>query len=165
MLTSTYYTFQKVLLSTSMLICRKLQRSTLTGEKCSHQYSIKTETIRVIEQTVFTRRQLTFEIYRNNNSKIGMNTQANKFYHISKLIALDKLNLGYVHFKKIMKCQFLKYGKTWYVHNYLKLSYLIQCFKCTDCMKNKLHLMWITGKMNMRPVINVFKLWQYFNFA
>ena len=100
MLTSTYYTFQKVLLSTSMLICRKLQRSTLTGEKCSHQYSIKTETIRVIEQTVFTRRQLTFEIYRNNNSKIGMNTQANKFYHISKLIALDKLNLGYVHFKK-----------------------------------------------------------------
>ena len=74
--------------------------------------SITTENICVFEQTVFTRRQLTFEIYRNNNSKIGMNTQANKFYHITKLIAPDKLNLSYVHFKKIMKCQFLKYGKT-----------------------------------------------------
>ena len=69
---------------------------------------ISTETIHVIEQTVFTRRQLTFEIYRNNNCKIGMNTQANKFYHITKLIGLDKLNLSFVHFKKIMKFQFLK---------------------------------------------------------
>ena len=73
---------------------------------------MKTETLHVIEQSVFTGRQLTFNILRNNNSKIGMNTQANKFYYISKLIGLDKLNLNFVHFKKMMKIQFLKYGKT-----------------------------------------------------
>ena len=37
---------------------------------------------------------------------------ANKFYCISDLIGMDFLNLGFVHFKKIMKIQFLKYGKT-----------------------------------------------------
>ena len=61
--------------------------------------TINTETIRVIEQTVFTRRQLNFEIYRN--SKIGMNSQANKFYHITKLITLDKLDMSFVHLKKL----------------------------------------------------------------
>ena len=73
---------------------------------------MKTETLRVIEQSVFTGRQITFEIFRHNNFKIGMNTQANKFYHITKMISLDKLNLSFVHYKKIMKVQFLKYGKT-----------------------------------------------------
>ena len=71
-----------------------------------------TESFHVLEQIVCTRRQLTFEIHRDNNTKIGMNTQANKFYHISKMVALDRLNLNYAHFKKIMKLQFLKYGKT-----------------------------------------------------
>ena len=42
-----------------------------------------------------------------------MNTAANKFYHITKMIGLDKLNFGFVHYKKIMKMQFLKYGNTW----------------------------------------------------
>ena len=42
-----------------------------------------------------------------------MNTISNKFFHISKLISLDLLNISFVHFKKIMKIQFLKYGKTW----------------------------------------------------
>ena len=41
-----------------------------------------------------------------------MNTQANKFYHINKLIGLDKLNMSFVHYKKLMKIQFLKNGKT-----------------------------------------------------
>ena len=41
-----------------------------------------------------------------------MNTVENKFYHITKLIGLDKLNLSYAHYKKIMKIQFLKYGTT-----------------------------------------------------
>ena len=61
---------------------------------------MRTETIRVMEQSVFTGRQVTFEILRNNNFKIGMNTQANKFYHITKMISLDKLNLSFVHYKK-----------------------------------------------------------------
>ena len=36
----------------------------------------------------------------------------NKLYPISKLIGLDALSLKFVHFKKLMKTQFLKNGKT-----------------------------------------------------
>ena len=71
-----------------------------------------TRRIRLFEQLICSRRQLTFELYRNNDLKIGMNTAGNKFYHINKLIGLDKLNLSFVHFKKLMKIQFLKNGKT-----------------------------------------------------
>ena len=67
----------------------------------------------VLEQIVCGGRQLRFEIIRVLNGKIGMNTTANKFYHISKQISLDQLNLKYVHFKKLAKIQFLKNGKTW----------------------------------------------------
>ena len=42
---------------------------------------------------------------------IGMNTSANKFCHINKLTGLDKFNLSFVHFKKLMKIQFLKMVK------------------------------------------------------
>ena len=49
---------------------------------------------------------------RNNTRKIGLNTTAKKIYHISNLIGLDRLNLKFVHFKKLSKLQFLKYGKT-----------------------------------------------------
>ena len=73
---------------------------------------IKTETIRVFDQVISTRRQLYFEILRNNTYKIGMNTTTNKFYHVNKRIGLNNLNLNFVHFKKIMKIQFLKNGKT-----------------------------------------------------
>ena len=66
----------------------------------------------LFEQTVCSRRQISFKLYRNNAYKIGMNTAANKFYHITKMIGLDKLILSFVHYKKIMKTQFLKYGKT-----------------------------------------------------
>ena len=73
---------------------------------------INFELVTVLEQTVCGRRQLRFELIRNFNGKIGMNTTANKFYHITNMISLDMLNLSYVHFKKIAKIQFLKYGKT-----------------------------------------------------
>ena len=74
--------------------------------------NLKTETIHLFEQTICSRRQITFELFRNNAYKIGMNPSANKFYHINKLIGLDKLNLSFVHFKKLMKIQLLKNGKT-----------------------------------------------------
>ena len=73
---------------------------------------LRTETLRVFEQSVCFRRQIVFETFRTNNSKIGLKTAANKFYHVNKLIGLDKLNHNIVHFKKLMKIQFLKYGKT-----------------------------------------------------
>ena len=66
----------------------------------------------VLHQIVCGGRQIKFEILRDFNGKIGMNTTANKFHCVSKLIGLDSLNLKYVHFKKIAKIQFLKYGKT-----------------------------------------------------
>ena len=59
-----------------------------------------------------TRRQINFEILKDNNSKFGMNTTENKFYCLSGKIGLKNFNLCFVHFKKIMKTQFLKYGKT-----------------------------------------------------
>ena len=43
-----------------------------------------------------------------------MNSGSIKFYHLNKLIGLDFLNLSFVHFKKLMKVQFLKYGNTWF---------------------------------------------------
>ena len=72
--------------------------------------TLKTETIRFFEQIICSRRQITFELYKNNTYRIGMNTSANKFYHINKLIGLDKFNLSFVHFKKLMKIQFIKNG-------------------------------------------------------
>ena len=80
---------------------------TLNFEKCP-----TFEQTTVLEQIVCGGRQLRFEIIRVLNGKIGMNTTANKFYHISKQISLDQLNLSYVHFKKLAKIQFLKNGKT-----------------------------------------------------
>ena len=43
---------------------------------------------------------------------IGMNSTANKFYALSNLISLSMPSLSYVHFKKLAKIKFLKYGKT-----------------------------------------------------
>ena len=71
-----------------------------------------TELVTVLDQIICGRRQLRFEIYRNFQGKIGMNTTANKLFFISNLITLDSLNLSFVHYKKIVKIQFLKYGKT-----------------------------------------------------
>ena len=70
------------------------------------------EKISLLDQMVCGRRQLRFEVLRNFQGKIGMNTQANKFYHVSNMIGLDLLNLGFVHYKKVAKVQFLKFGNT-----------------------------------------------------
>ena len=70
------------------------------------------ETITVLNQIVCSRRQIKFKIFRDFNTKIGLNTTANKLYHLNDLISFDLLNLTFVHFKKVMKIQLLKYGKT-----------------------------------------------------
>ena len=46
------------------------------------------EHVKILNELVCTRRQLMFEILRNNRFKIGMNTTSNKLYHVSKLIGL-----------------------------------------------------------------------------
>ena len=70
------------------------------------------EHVTVVDQTICTSRQLWFQIFKNNKSKIGMNMTANKFYCITNKIGLDMLNLGFVHYKKLAKLQFLKNGTT-----------------------------------------------------
>ena len=70
------------------------------------------EQITLMDQTICTRRQLRFQVFKNCRSKIGMNTTANKIYYLNNLISFDMLNLGFVHFKKLSKIQFLKNGST-----------------------------------------------------
>ena len=53
-----------------------------------------------------------FELFKTNKSKIGMNANENKLYHINKLIVMDKLNWIFPRFKKHKKIQFLTFGNT-----------------------------------------------------
>ena len=71
------------------------------------------EGITVLNQTTLTSRQTSFLILGNNSTRIGMNTTSNKFYQLTGKILLNSLGLTFTHFKKLMKVQFLKYGKTW----------------------------------------------------
>ena len=88
-------------------IALKLHRIlTDLNEKCTFEH------VTVLTNMVCTSRQTAFEILKDNNSKIGVNTTVNKLYHINKQISLLALGHNFVHFKKLMKIQFLKYGKT-----------------------------------------------------
>ena len=75
----------------------------------SDESNLSFEHLTVLDQMVCTGRQLNFQINRTNCTKIGMNTTANKLYHLSNLIRLDQLNLSFVHFKRLAKFQFLKF--------------------------------------------------------
>ena len=68
--------------------------------------------VMLMDQTVCTSRQLKYQVMRKFKKKIGMNIPANKFYHIHNEISFDMLNHNFVHFKKLCKIQYLKYGKT-----------------------------------------------------
>ena len=65
-----------------------------------------------MDQIVCTGRQTNFQIQRKFNTKIGLNTTANKLYPLNNLIGFDRLNMSFVHYKKLAKLQFLKNGKT-----------------------------------------------------
>ena len=68
--------------------------------------------VMLMDQTICTSRQLKYQVMRKFKKKIGMNIPANKFYHINNEISFDMLNHSFVHFKKLCKIQYLKYGKT-----------------------------------------------------
>ena len=78
----------------------------------NNEHEISFETVTVYNQIICSRRRLKFKILRNFNNKIGLNTTANKLYHLNDLISFDILNFTFVHFKKFVIIQFLKYGKT-----------------------------------------------------
>ena len=50
------------------------------------------------------------EMLKNNRSKIGMNSPANKMNPSNKPINIDDLNKTFVHCKKLMKSKYLAYG-------------------------------------------------------
>ena len=77
-----------------------------------HENILAFEHVTLMDQMVCTRKQINFEFLKNKNSKIGLNTTPNKLYPLTKLIGLNMLRLGFVHFKKLAKVQFLKNGKT-----------------------------------------------------
>ena len=89
-----------------------LYQASLKLRRILNMEQLSFESITVLNQMTCTRRQTMFELLRDNNSKIGMNTTANKMYCISGRISLLSLNYGFVHFKKLMKINFLKYGQT-----------------------------------------------------
>ena len=68
--------------------------------------------VMLMDQTVCTSRQLRFQVMHKFNHKVDMNITANKLFHINNEISFDMLNLSFVHFKRICKIQYLKYGKT-----------------------------------------------------
>ena len=55
------------------------------------------EHISILEQTICTSRQLRFRLFRNNWTKIGMNTTANKLHCLTDQISFDALSLGFLH--------------------------------------------------------------------
>ena len=75
-----------------------------------HVNGLSFEQVTVMDQIICTRRQVFFQILRNCNTKIGLNTTANKPYHLNNLIGLTVLYNSFVHFKKLAKISFLKYG-------------------------------------------------------
>ena len=70
------------------------------------------ETITLLDQIICTGRQLNFQIHKQCNIKIGLNTNANKFYPLSNKLSLSMLDLKFFQFKRAAKVLFLKYGKT-----------------------------------------------------
>ena len=59
---------------------------------------ISFEVITVFEQLICIRRQIMFQIFRNSNTKIGFNTNANKLFYLNNQIGLEHLNLSCIHF-------------------------------------------------------------------
>ena len=78
-----------------------------------HENQLSFEHITIMDQIVCTGRQLNFKIMRNFRTKIGLNTTANKLYPLNNQISWDRLNMNFVHYKKLAKIQFLKNGKMW----------------------------------------------------
>ena len=71
-----------------------------------HENSLSFEHVTLLDQILCIGRQIKFQILRNFNSKIGLNTTVNKLYPLSNLFGLDMLNTTVVHLKKLEKFQF-----------------------------------------------------------
>ena len=79
------------------------------------QKELSLDQVMVMDQAICTSRQLRFQVQRKFNQKVGMNIPINKFYYINDEIGFDMLNLSDVHYKRLCKFQYLKYGNTYYM--------------------------------------------------
>ena len=77
-----------------------------------HDNKLSFEHVTIMDQIVCTGRQINFQIMRKFNTKIGLNTTANKLYPLNNQINLERFNMSFVHYKKLAKLQYLKNGKT-----------------------------------------------------
>ena len=77
-----------------------------------HDNKLSFEHVTLMDQIVCTSRQINFQIFKIHNTRVGLNTTANKLFPLNNLIGLDKLNMNFAHYKKLAKIQFLKYGNT-----------------------------------------------------
>ena len=77
-----------------------------------HDNKLSFEHVTLMDQIVCTSRQINFQIVKIHNTRVGLNTTANKLFPLNNLIGLDKLNMNFAHYKKLAKIQFLKYGNT-----------------------------------------------------
>ena len=94
----------------------------------------------MLDQLICTRRQVNFQIHKECNIKIGLNTTANKFYPLNNRIGLCMLNMSFVPFKRAAKVLFLKYGKTWII--YVEILYLkLKIHYCTWKLPGGLKIM------------------------
>ena len=77
-----------------------------------HNNHLSFEHVTIMDQIVCTSRQINFQTFKKFNTKIGLNTTANKLFPLNNMIGLDSLNLKFTHYKKLAKLQFLKNGNT-----------------------------------------------------
>ena len=77
-----------------------------------HNNHLSFEHVTIMDQIVGTSRQINFQTFKKFNTKIGLNTTANKLFPLNNMIRLDSLNLKFTHYKKLAKLQFLKNGNT-----------------------------------------------------
>ena len=61
-----------------------------------HENDLSFEHMTLMKTIVCTRRQINFEIFKNCNGKIGLNTTANKFYPLNNMIGLMNDTLDFI---------------------------------------------------------------------
>lgn len=87
-----------------------IYKLSLLRHKTFNSSAYDTDWLEFANQIILTGRQTKFLMFKNNNFKIGLNTNTNKFYSLSNLIELDHLNLSFPAYKRQMKTLILKFN-------------------------------------------------------
>ena len=63
-----------------------------------HDDHLSFEHVTIMDQIVCTGGRINFQILKEFNTKIGLNTTANKHYPLNNMIGLDRLNLKFAQY-------------------------------------------------------------------